>query len=245
MSIRKPRTRICLQLKILRRQSAAQQPFWQIIPYETDNMAETVASALTRINESGTCRDSQGRPVTKIVWEHSCLQKKCGACAMVIAGRPQLACEVFLRGFRNGKTVTIEPLRKFPIIADLQCDRSILFENLGTMQLWGQEDHAQIQTDPERSYDAARCLQCGCCLEVCPNVAVGERFFGAASFVPAARLLSTLPEEDQTAVRRAYAQHCYQDCGKSLACHAICPAGIDIRRLLLHTNAVVFRGLPH
>ena len=87
--------------------------------YETEDPAETVANALTRINER--LEAAGERPIR---WEHSCLQKKCGACAMVINGRPGLACDARLSEY--GETIRLEPLRKFPRVEDLMVDRSVL-----------------------------------------------------------------------------------------------------------------------
>ena len=213
----------------------------QRIPYETTDRNATVASALREINAAGNYTDLDGNPVSEITWEHSCLQQKCGACAMVIAGSPRLACSAFLRDYVKKGTLTIEPLKKFPLIRDLLVDRTILFDNLKTMSLWAEADHAPGPKRQEDVYDAARCLQCGCCLEVCPNVDLLSPFKGAAGFVPAARLLSTVSGSDRKRVRESYLKHSYAGCGKSLACSAVCPAEIDITRLLLHTNGAVFR----
>lgn len=227
---------IRIQLDITRQAGPQEEPYVQGIVYETEDANESVASALASINEGGY-HDVGGRLVNPIAWENSCLQKKCGACAMVIDGRPALACGTLLRDHRGSGPMTVEPLSKFPVVADLQVDRSILFQNLRIFGMW---EDAAAQLDQRRfstAYEASRCLQCGCCLEVCPNFAPGEEFFGAAGFVPASRLLSTLPKEERARVRKAYLEHEYSGCGKSLACMDICPAQIDIESLLARSSA--------
>ncbi len=214
--------------EILRRESAGASGYVQEIPYETADEDATCASALTQINAVLE---------TPVRWECSCLQKKCGACAMVINGNPMLACDAKLGAVQKKGRIRLEPLRKFPVIADLIVDRSILFENLRTLSVWLETDAAAEGKKAELAYEASRCLQCGCCLEICPNFSPGDTFFGMASFVPAARLIAELPPEDQQALRRAYRTHIYEGCGKSLACRDVCPAGIPLDRLLLHTNA--------
>lgn len=223
-------------LEILRREHAGAKPYVQCIPYETEDAAATVATALRQINADPGTVDADGAPVGEIRWECSCLQKKCGACAMVIGGVPRLACDARLS--ECGERVRIEPLRKFPVIADLIVDRSILFENLKTMQLWMQEAAAAEGCAVDTAYEASRCLQCGCCLEICPNWYAGGAFFGTAAIVPTSRLLTTLPDAVQKELRSAYRKHLYGGCGKSLACRKVCPAGIDIDGLLVNSNAI-------
>ena len=109
------------------------------------------------------------------------------------------------------------------------------YEALRDLRVWLEGERAA--DGGELCYESARCLQCGCCLEICPNFCAGEPFFGMAAFVPTARLIAELTPEQQTALRRSYRKHIYEGCGKSLACRDICPAGIELDRLLLHTNS--------
>jgi len=218
-----------MRIDILRRKSAAEKPYWQSFDYEPESDGETVATALTRLNEQSGLRSDPIR------WECSCLQKKCGACAMVINGRPGLACDARLSAGR--KAVRLEPLRKFPVVADLIVDRSVLYENLRAMRLWFEDPAVQSQRSSEVGYEASRCLQCGCCLEVCPNFDRSGEFFGMAAGVPVTRLLAELPRSQQEEISRLYRKHVFEGCGKSLACRSICPAGIEIDRMLVNSNA--------
>lgn len=199
--------------------------------YETEDPAETVANALARINER--LEAAGEKPVR---WEHSCLQKKCGACAMVIDGRPGLACDARLNEY--GETIRLEPLRKFPVVEDLLADRSVLFENLRALRVWLEADVSPRERAAELAYEASRCLQCGCCLEVCPNFAPGERFAGMAAAVPLTRLLAEADGAERRELSALYRKGVFAGCGKSLACRNICPAGIDIDRMLVNSNAV-------
>ena len=167
-----------IKLDILRRKNQNEQPYHQIIEYEIQDENTTLAAALTDINSRSDIKDMEGKPVGKIRWECSCMQKKCGACAMVINSVPRLACDTKLSEFQKKGKVTVEPLRKFPVIADLAVDRSILFENLKTLKLWLNEAADLPDNCRDTAYEASECLQCGCCLEVCPNFYVGGVFFG-------------------------------------------------------------------
>ena len=81
-------------------------------------------------------------------------------------------------------------------------------------------------------------------LEVCPNCIPGETFAGMAGALPAARILAELPEEERKELAAAYRSRIYEGCGKSLACRNICPAGIDIDRLLASSNAAAVWRRP-
>ena len=217
-------------LNIWRQKAAAEKGHFQEYVYETEDEKMTLARALLELNRL--------HPEDEIVFEHSCHQKKCGACAMVIQGRPSLACDAVLKQRAKKGRLQVEPLRKFPVIADLMVDRSILFENLKIMKVWAEEG-VRIQDKALGTvHEASGCLQCGCCLEVCPNFYPGGNFFGTAALVPSARLISSMTNEDGKALRQAYKTHIYNGCGKSLACHEICPAHIDMDHLLSRSNAI-------
>lgn len=223
-------------LVILRRERGAAKSSWQRFSYEPQSDHDTVATALRALNDREELKDSDGNPARKIEWECSCLQKKCGACAMVIDGSPRLACDVKLADC--GPTIRLEPLKKFPVIADLISDRSVMQENLKTLRLWMEEKAVMQEKRMEISYESSRCLQCGCCLEVCPNFYPEGPFTGMASAIPFARLLAELPLSQQKQAVRLYTHHFFEGCGKSLACRNICPAGIDVDHLLVNSNAV-------
>ena len=226
-----------IDFEILRTDSTDFRQYIQKISFETMDVNATVATALDAINGDAGMRDADGNPISHIHWECSCLQKKCGACAMLINGKPGLACDARLSDFGKGK-IRLEPLRKFPVVADLIVDRSVLRENLKGMRAWLSDKAEAEKADQDVAYEGSRCLQCGCCLEVCPNFYAGGSFAGMAVAVPTARLLAELPREQREAIGKAYRQHVYEGCGKSLACRNICPAGIKVDDLLVNSNAI-------
>ena len=225
-----------VRLEILRRVNAQSEPYLQVIEYTPKSKNDTVAFALSEINKGGY-RDESGAEVSRIMWEHSCLQKKCGACAMVINGTPGLACGARLSEINKNGVIRIEPLRKFPVTADLMVDRQVMLDNLLKLEAWLQTQVKINERQAELAYDASRCLQCGCCLEVCPNFYAGGEFYGMAAGVPAARLIAELAPADGKALKRGYDKHIFEGCGKSLSCKSICPAGIETDRMLARSNA--------
>jgi succinate dehydrogenase / fumarate reductase iron-sulfur subunit len=232
-----------IRLDILRQKSTNEKPYLQSIECECSEN-DTVAFVLNEINSHSDICDIKGEPVEHIFWDHSCLQKKCGACAMVINGRPRLACGARIREFSKSGVIRLEPLKKFPIVADLLTDRSVIFEQLMQMKLWADSELSLPEHTDDTAYEASRCLQCGCCLEVCPNFYAGGNFFGMSAAVPASRLIEQLSEQERKVMTESYKKHFYAGCGKSLACRDICPAGIDIDKLMVNSNsAMIFKRL--
>ena len=141
-----------------------------VFTYDGD-MTITVADYLTLLNRDKALRtDVNGKLRPPVIWDCGCLEGKCGACAMVINGVPRLACRSFLDKVGRRGSITIGPLSKFPLICDLSVSKDEMFETLKKRQIWTEK--AVISEDTETRnliYKSGQCLECGCCLEVCPN----------------------------------------------------------------------------
>ena len=115
-------------VKIKRQSDSDSKPYWQSFRY--DGPAHVAVSAvLDALNYTDDLFDADGNPTSRIRWECSCMQAVCGGCAMVINGVPALACATFADEVK-GEELVLEPLSKFPVVADLIVDRSTIYENL-------------------------------------------------------------------------------------------------------------------
>jgi succinate dehydrogenase / fumarate reductase iron-sulfur subunit len=124
-----------------------------------------------------------------IAFDHDCREGICGMCGLVINGIPHgpesatTTCQLHMRNFSNGDTITIEPWRAkaFPIIRDLIVDRTAFdriirvdgkaggFVSIST---GGVPDANAIpipKDDADLAMDAAACVGCGACVAACPN----------------------------------------------------------------------------
>lgn len=223
-------------IRIRRQNSRDAEAFWQAFELETEeNM--TVAAVLLELNRRSPLTDVSGSAADPIGWEYGCLVRKCGGCAMRINGIPRLACATFLQEL-HGTVVTLEPLSKFPLVRDLIVDRSAVFEALRKARLWLESEAYMPSHTHAARYGSAKCLLCGCCLEVCPNFAVSGAFSGAVLPVNAFRILEEEQntEHDRQVVDQ-YRKQYFEGCGKSLACHDICPAGVPVEELMVRSNA--------
>ncbi len=222
-----------MKIKILRQQSPMTAPYWEGFTYDgSDDLS--VAGLLDYLNYNDDIYNDEGKRTTRIGWECSCLQGVCGACAMVINGVPRLACETFLKDLK-GKTITIRPLQKFPVVHDLMVDRSVIQENLKLTNVYIGQYHPADDADHAHQYAAAKCLKCGLCLEVCPNYVNGKSFFGAA-FANDCYLIASRNREKAEAIGKAYGEHFGKSCSKALSCMDVCPMGIPILATIAKLN---------
>jgi succinate dehydrogenase / fumarate reductase iron-sulfur subunit len=178
----------------------------------------------------------EGKKTTPITYDANCLEEVCGACAMVINGRPRQACTTLVDQLEQ--PIRLEPLTKFPLVRDLAVDRSRLFRDLKRMRCWvpidgtyaigpGPRVSMQLQ---EKLYPLSRCIMCANCLEVCPKVNERSQFVGAA-VLNQVRLFNAHPtgamhaHERLKAVRGPGGVH---DCDNAQNCVKVCPKHIPL-----------------
>jgi succinate dehydrogenase / fumarate reductase iron-sulfur subunit len=187
-----------------------------------------------------------------IVFDHDCREGICGTCSLMIDGQahgPQrgtATCQLHMRKFRSGDTITIEPWRAsaFPIIRDLMVDRSAfdrIVESGGfiTAETGGAPDANLIPIPKpvaDASMDAAECIGCGACVAACPN--------GAANLFTGAKVahLNLLPQGQAERFKRVEAmvetmdEH-FGSCTNHGECEAACPKSISIDVIaLMHAD---------
>ena len=160
-----------MKVRIKRQVNSNSLPYWQTFEYNGPKDV-TVVAVLNAINYTDDLYDIDGNPTTRIRWECSCMQGMCGGCAMVINNTPALACTTFIKNLKKDELV-LEPLSKFPVIADLMVDRSVIYENLSKVEAYLTDRSEALEKDYPLRYSVAKCLKCGLCLEVCPNYTNG------------------------------------------------------------------------
>ena len=147
-----------------------------------------------------------------IAFAHDCREGICGTCSLMIDGvahgpvRGAATCQVHMRSFSDGATVSIEPwrARAFPIIKDLVVDRSALDRIIQaggyiSAPTGGAPDGNAIlvpKRNADDAMDAAACIGCGACVAACPNA--------SASLFTSAKLshLGLLPQGQPERYRR-------------------------------------------
>ena len=131
-------------------------------------------------------RTFDSRKTSPIAWEQSCLEEICGSCTMVINGRVRQACSTLVD--KVGPQITIEPMKKFPVVRDLVVDRSSIFSGFKKVKAWVPAHPGEKGPGPkinpdlaEDRYNMSKCMTCGCCIDACPQVNERSEFIGPAS----------------------------------------------------------------
>ena len=221
-------------LKLRRQENPTSKPYFQTFAYE-GNKNISVANLLNILNSRESLTDVTGSKAAKISWECSCIEKKCGACAMVINHKPRLACDAFLDDLiSEGNEIIIEPLRKFPKVRDLRVDRSSIFNGMNDMKMWIDGEAVLDADDYYSQYLSSRCIMCGCCMDVCPNFNTENGFLGAAGVTTASKIINQNKEgSHRKAVEKATIEHFFSTCDQTLACHNVCPMDIPIGEMFV------------
>lgn len=220
-------------IKIKRKDKLSSESYFQTFEYEGAGN-KTIADVLRDLNGRDEFKDIEGNAARKITWKKSCLEKKCGACAMRICGRPVLACSTFIKDLKlNDNTITIEPLKKFPVIEDLWVDRSIIIENIKKYKLFLQKEAHIDKEKIEDLYDSSKCMMCGICLEVCPSYHKGSDFGGAVLMNAGFRIINqTKDDNEKKRLLKEYRETFAAGCRKDYACSRVCPAGIKLDKII-------------
>ena len=178
-----------------------------------------------------------------VAFEHDCREGICGACSMVINGRPHgmqkgtTTCQLHMRAFKSGDTITIEPFRasSFPVIKDLAVDRSSFdaiiqaggYISVNTGQAPDGNAIPVDKDDASEAFDSATCIGCGACVAACPN--------GSAMLFTSAKInhLNKLPQGKVEHTRRVknmikvMDKEGFGQCGNVGACEVECPKEIS------------------
>ncbi|RUS45940.1 succinate dehydrogenase iron-sulfur subunit [Cohnella sp. AR92] len=209
------------------------------IPYRP-NM--NVISALMEIQRNPVKAD--GSKTTPVVWESNCLEEVCGACSMVINGKPRQACSALIDQLEQ--PIRVAPMTTFPVVRDLVVNRQRMFNALKRVKAWIPIDGTydlgpgprMAESKRQWAYELSKCMTCGVCLEACPNVNDRSSFIGPAP-ISQVRLFNAHPTGEMNAHERLEALMTdggIEGCGNSQNCVRSCPKGIPLTTSIAAMN---------
>ena len=236
-----------LTLKVWRQKDANSSG--KMVTYLANNISPDMSflEMLDVVNEGLTHKGDE-----PIHFDHDCREGICGMCSLYINGRPHgpkraiTTCQLHMRSFNDGETITIEPWRAeaFPVIKDLAVDRSAFdriqqsggFVSVNT----GGVPDANIIPIPkviaDEAFNSATCIGCGACVAACKNAS-------AMLFVSAkVSQLGMLPQGQPERWSRVQAMVAQMDeegfgnCTNTGACEAECPKEISLMNISRMNN---------
>jgi fumarate reductase iron-sulfur subunit len=236
-----------LSIKVLRHnpKRAGSTPQWQTYTIEEAH-GMTLFIALTEIRE---------KQDPSLQFDFVCRAGICGSCAMVIDGKPGLACRTLTK--EHGATITLAPLPFFELIGDLSVNTGKWMRAMSErLQGWLQATDAlpdlgriEQPMEPEladRIYELDRCIECGCCVAACGTARMREDFVGAVGMNRVARF--RLDPRDQRSDADWYDIVGDDDgvfgCMSLLACHDLCPKQLPLATQIAYLRrAMVKQGI--
>ena len=232
-----------LTLKIWRQKDSSSKG--QMVDYKVTEISEHMSflEMMDVLNEQLV--NSGEQPVA---FDHDCREGICGMCSMYINGeahgpdRGVTTCQLHMRMFKDGDTITIEPWRAgaFPVVKDLVVDRSS-FDRIqqagGYVSVNTSGNTQDANSIPiskhaaDEAMDAATCIGCGACVATCKNSS-------AMLFVSAkVSQYALLPQGQVEAADRVLNmvkqmdEEGFGNCTNTGACEVECPKGISLENI--------------
>jgi succinate dehydrogenase / fumarate reductase iron-sulfur subunit len=228
-----------LTLKVWR-QKDAKDP-GRMVDYPAANVSPDMSflEMLDMVNEGLIAKGEE-----PIAFDSDCREGICGTCSLVINGtahggqRGTTVCQLHMRRFQDGQTITIEPWRAkpFPVLKDLVTDRSafdriIQAGGFISVNTGGTPDGnclpvSKVQSDA--AMDAAACIGCGACVAACKNASA--MLFVSAKVSHLGLLPQGQPERDRRAMNMVTAmdEEGFGNCTVTGSCEAVCPKEISL-----------------
>src|SRR5262245_61912624 len=247
-----PLTRISVRFNLkIWRQAGPTTP-GKLVDYPADDVSPDMSflEMLDVVNEGLIKKGDDA-----IAFDSDCREGICGMCSLVVNGvahgpdRGTTVCQLHMRRFRDGDTITVEPWRAkaFPIVKDLVVDRSafdrvIAAGGYTSVNVGGAPDGNAILIPKEVSetaMDSAACIGCGACVAACKNASA--HLFMSAKISH----LALLPQGQIERRTRAAAMIAQADaegfgsCSNEGECEAVCPKEIPISNIARMTREYI------
>ena len=166
----------------------------------------------------------------------NCKAGKCGSCSVEINGKPKLGCMTRLNEYNESETITIRPIKTFPLIKDLVTDVSWNYEQNKKITPFKPRErdpdgnHRFMQRDADRIQEFRKCIECYLCQNVCHvlrNQDKKNKFIGPRFMLRLASLeMHPLDTEDR--IKEIKEEYGSGMCNITRCCTDVCPEHIQI-----------------
>jgi succinate dehydrogenase / fumarate reductase iron-sulfur subunit len=213
----------------------------RLVDYTADDVSEDM-SFLEMLDVVNDKLIRQGQD--PIAFDSDCREGICGACGLVVNGIPHgpdrggTVCQLHMRRFKNGETITIEPWRAkaFPVVKDLVVDRSAFdriiaaggYVSVNTGSAPEANSLPIAREVAEQAMDVAQCIGCGACVAACKNASAA--LFTSAKITHLALLPQGKVERRHRVVQMVdqMDHEGFGMCSNEGECQAVCPKEISI-----------------
>src|SRR5580765_2062929 len=193
-----------------------------------------------------------------IAFDSDCREGICGSCGLVVNGVPHgpdrggTVCQLHMRRFRDGETITVEPwrARAFPVLKDLVVDRSAFdriiqaggFVSVNSGSAPEANGLPVARELAEKAMDVAQCIGCGACVAACKNASAA--LFTSAKITHLALLPQGQVERESRVVTMVAQMDTegFGSCSNEGECEAVCPKGISLTNIM-RMNREYFRAI--
>jgi succinate dehydrogenase / fumarate reductase iron-sulfur subunit len=178
----------------------------------------------------------QARQANDLAIRWNCKAGKCGSCSMEINGRPRLSCMTRMNVFGADETITVQPLKAFPVIKDLVTDVSWNYRQNKRIRPFKPKprdpdgEHRMYQEDVDRVQEFRKCIECYLCQDTCHVLrdrGGQDRFVGPRFMIRLASLeMHPLDADDRIPeIRKEFGSGM---CNITRCCTEVCPEHINI-----------------
>ena len=179
----------------------------------------------------------QAKEAPDLACRWNCKAGKCGSCSMEINGKPRLSCMTRMNTFKAGETITLEPIKAFPLIKDLVADVSWNFEQnkkIAPFKPGGKRDKEgrmiMYQRDVERVQEFRKCIECYLCQDVCHVLRDHQKMdkFVGPRFMIRLASLDMHPYDIEDRIPKIKEEYGSGMCNITRCCTDVCPEHISI-----------------
>ena len=200
-----------------------------LVDYQVDvNEGEVVLDIIHRLQQT---------QAGDLAVRWNCKAGKCGSCSAEVNGRPRLMCMTRMNIFAEDETVTVTPLRTFPVVRDLVTDVEFNYQKAREIPAFAPPvgvaagEYRMQQVDVERSQEFRKCIECYLCQNTCHVVRDHEENkaeFAGPRFLMRIAELDMHPLDSADRQKAAQEEHGLGFCNITKCCTEVCPEHIKI-----------------